>query len=343
MAHAYPTEVPMKAIQAAKHGGYDELRLVDIPRPQPRAGQALVRVTSAGVTPLDRTVLAGLHPRAAAPPLVPGNEGAGVVIEDPSGRFSAGDRVLFFAGPGGVTQDGAFAEIASVPSGNLAPLPGEISDEIAGGLPVAYLSAFLALRQAGFREGQSVLAPGAGGSVGNATLKVARARGASQLLSTIGSSAKAAAAAADGELREVGIINLQRESLPDGLARLAPRGVDIVIDALGGPITGQAVGGLAQGGRLVVMGYAAGTETTLRVTDLVWKLARVSGFSLFAASADDQAEAYTAILPLIAGGQISPARDRSFPLEQAPEALRHLIEDRPFGKVTLNVDAASGH
>jgi NADPH:quinone reductase-like Zn-dependent oxidoreductase len=74
----------MKAIQAADRGGYRALRLVDIPRPRARAGQALVRVTAAGVTPLDRTVLAGLHPRAAAPPLVPGNEGAGVVIEDPS-------------------------------------------------------------------------------------------------------------------------------------------------------------------------------------------------------------------------------------------------------------------
>jgi len=125
----------MKAIQAADRGGYRALRLVDIPRPRARAGQALVRVTAAGVTPLDRTVLVGLHPRAAAPPLVPGNEGAGVVIEDPSGLFSAGERVLFFAGPGGVTQDGTFAEIASVPSGNLAPLPGGIPDEVAGGLP----------------------------------------------------------------------------------------------------------------------------------------------------------------------------------------------------------------
>jgi len=259
----------MKAIQAADRGGYDALRLVDIPRPQPRAGQALVRVTSAGVTPLDRTVLAGLHPTARKLPLVPGNEGAGVVIEDPSGRFPAGERVLFFAGPGGVTQDGTFAEIASVPSGNLAPLPAEIPEEVAGGLPVAYLSAFLALRQAGFRAGQSVLAPGAGGSVGNATLKVARALEASQLVSTAGSPAKEAAAAADGGLRDVSIVNLERESLADGLARLAPRGVDIVIDALGGPLTGQAVGGLARGGRLVVMGYAAGTETTIRVTDLV--------------------------------------------------------------------------
>src|SRR5216684_5161668 len=98
----------MKAIQAAERGGYEALRLVDIPRPQPQSGQALVRVTSAGVTPLDRTVLAGLLPSAKKPPLVPGNEGAGMIMKDPSGRFSAGDRVLFFAGPGGVAQDGTF-------------------------------------------------------------------------------------------------------------------------------------------------------------------------------------------------------------------------------------------
>ena len=90
-------------------------------------------------------------------------------------------------------------------------------------------------------------------------------------------------------LRDVAIVNLERETLPDGLGRLAPGGVDIVIDALGGPFTGQAVGGLARRGRAVVMGYSAGTETTMRVTDLVWKLAHVSGFSLFAASADEQA------------------------------------------------------
>ena len=330
----------MKAIQAADRGGYDALRLVDIPRPQPRAGQALVRVTSAGVTPLDRTVLAGLHPSARKLPLVPGNEGAGVVIEDPSGRFSADERVLFFAGPGGVAEDGTFAEMTSVPSGNLAPLPGEIPDEIAGGLPVAYLSAFLALRQAGFREGQSVLAPGAGGSVGNATLKVARALRASQLVSTAGSSAKEAAAAADGGLRQVGTVNLQRESLADGLARLAPGGVDIVIDALGGPSRARR---WAAWHAAAVWWYWATRRAPRRpcVTDLVWKLAHLSGFSLFAASADEQAEAYTAVLPLIAGGQIASAHDRSFPLEQAPEALRHLIEDRPFGTVTLTVDALS--
>jgi NADPH:quinone reductase-like Zn-dependent oxidoreductase len=329
----------MKAIQTTEGGDYGALHFVDLRNPQPQVGHALVRVTTAGVTPLDRTVLAGLLPSARKPPLVLGNEGAGVVVKDPSGRFCAGERVLFFAGPGGVARDGTFAEMTLVPTGNLAPLPNELPDEVAGGLPVAYLSAFLALRQAGFRQGQSVLAPGVGGSVGNATLKVARALGASHLVSTAGSSAKESAAAADGGLQGVDIVNLERETLAEGLARLAPGGVDIVVDALGGPLTGQAVGGLARGGRVVVLGYAAGTETNVRITDVVWKLARISGFSLFAASAEEQAEAYAAVLPLIARGEIAPARDRSFPLEQAPEALRHLIEDRPFGKVTLTVGA----
>jgi NADPH:quinone reductase len=158
-------------------------------------------------------------------------------------------------------------------------------------------------------------------------------------VSTAGSSAKESAATADDGLRQVDIVGLERESLADGLARLTLGGVDIVIDALGGLLTGQAVGGLARGGRAVVMGYAAGTETTMRVTDLVWKLAHVSGFSLFAASAEEQAMAYAVVLPLIASGEIVPAHDRSFPLERAPEALRHLIEDRPFGTVTLTVGA----
>ena len=327
----------MKAMQAATNGDYDAQRLVDLPDPEARAGQAVVRVTSAGVTPLDHFVLTGLLPSAKKPPPVLGNEGAGVVVEDPSGRFVPGERVLFFAGPGGVTQDGTFAEMTVVPSGNLAALPDEIPDHIASGLPVAYLTAFLALRQAGFREGQSVLALGVGGSVGNATLKIAGALGASQLVSTAGSEAKASIAATDDGLRGIELVNLERETLTDGLARLAPDGVDVVIDALGGPLTGQAIGGIARGGRAVVLGYAAGTETTVRVTDLVWKLPHISGFSLFIASAEEQAEAYGTFLPLIANGEIAPAFDRAFPLEDAPEALRHLIEDRPFGKVTLTV------
>jgi NADPH:quinone reductase-like Zn-dependent oxidoreductase len=327
----------MKAVQAVERGGYEALALVEIPDPVAGDGEVLVRVTAAGVTPLDHTVLTGGIPMAAAPPLVLGNEGAGVVVADASGRFAPGDRVLFLGGAGGVTRDGSFAELTAVPSALVAALPESIPDAIAAGVPVAYLTAYLALRQAGFAAGRSVLAPGVGGSVGNATLKLARALGASRLLSTAGSAAKARAAAADPGLDGVDIIMLEDERLDDGLARLAPEGVDVVIDALAGPLTGQALSGLAPGGRAVVLGYSAGRETTVNVTDLIWKRATLSGFSAFAATPGDLAEAYAAVLPRIASGAITPAHDRTFPLDQAPEALRHLIEDRPFGKVVLSV------
>src|SRR5271170_5839664 len=116
----------MKAMQAAMNGDYDAQRLVDLPDPEARADQAVVRVTSAGVTPLDHFVLAGSLPSAKKPPPVLGNEGAGLVIEDPSGRFSAGERVLFFADPGGVSQNGTFAEMTLVPTAKLAALTSEI-------------------------------------------------------------------------------------------------------------------------------------------------------------------------------------------------------------------------
>jgi NADPH:quinone reductase-like Zn-dependent oxidoreductase len=168
-------------------------------------------------------------------------------------------------------------------------------------------------------------------------LKVAGALGASRLLSTAGSQGKLDAARADAGLGAVEVIELGTESLADGLKRLAPQGVDVVVDAVGGALTGQAVSGLARGGRAIVMGYVAGARTEVAITDLVWKRATLSGFSLFASTDEQQAEAYRTLLPMISDGRILPARDRAYALEEAGEALRHLTEDRPFGKVTLAV------
>ena len=197
-------------------------------------------------------------------------------MEDPSGRFPAGERVLFFAGPGGVAQDRTFAEMTSVPSGNLESLPGEIADEIARGLPVAYLSAFLALRQAGFRAGQSVLAPGAGEASGTRPQGRPCARSVAAGVNGRKPGERGRCRCrwrtARGRHRQPPAREPRRRAGPARSRRRQHRH-----DALGGPLTGQAVGGLARGGRVVVMGYAAGTETTMRVTDLVWKLAQVSG------------------------------------------------------------------
>src|SRR5580700_11691277 len=133
----------MRAMRAEGFSGYKDLKLVDIPKPSVSDGRALIRITAAGVTPLDHTILSGGYPRAKAP-LVLGSEGAGV-IEDANGSpFSVGDRVMF-TGPYGVSEDGAYSEYLAVRTENLSLIPENLDDVSAAGIPVAYLTAHMAL------------------------------------------------------------------------------------------------------------------------------------------------------------------------------------------------------
>jgi len=233
---------------------------------------------------------------------------------------------------------------------HLALVLDAIADVIAAGLPVAYLTAQVTLTLAGCKPGMTVLAPGIGGSVGNATYQLARAQGAGKVISTAGSAAKAAKA------RELGfedVIDLTTEGLAEGVRRMtAGKGVDIVIESIGGAVTSEALSSLALGGVLITLGYSAGRKTTIDVTDLIWKRARMAGFSLFAQSPAAIAAAWRDILPLIVSGSVKPVLERVYPFSEAGEALRHVMEDRPFGKVVLagsgvcgpagNIDGAAG-
>ncbi len=321
----------MQAIEAETFTGYGGLQQIELPKPQPAKDRVLIRVAAAGVTPLDHTILSGAHPRAKAP-LVLGNEGAGVIEDAGGSGLAVGSRVMF-TGPYGVRENGAWQEWLLVRPEDLAVVPDAMDDVVAGSLPVAYLTAQITLTLAGFKPGMTVLAPGIGGSVGNATYQLARAQGAGKVISTAGSAAKAARA------RELGfedVIDLTAEGLADGARRVtAGRGVDIVIESIGGTVTGEALSSLGLGGVLITLGYSAGRKTTIDVTDLIWKGARMAGFSLFAQSPTGIATAWRDIIPLIAGGSIKPIVERVYPLAEAGEALRHLTEDRPFGKVVL--------
>jgi len=181
----------MRAIVAERFGGYQNLKLADIPKPAASDGRVLVRMTAAGVTPLDHTILSGGHPRAKAP-LVLGNEGAGVVERSGDDQFPDGSRVMF-TGPYGVSENGAFTEWVAVKKEHLCLIPENIGDDAAG-LPVAYLTALIALRAAGFQLGKTVLAPAIGGSMGNAVTQLARTLDARHAVSTTTSLAKAAEA-----------------------------------------------------------------------------------------------------------------------------------------------------
>ena len=321
----------MRAIEAKTFSGYGGLRQIELPKPQPARDRVLVRVTAAGVTPLDHTILSGGHPRAKAP-LVLGNEGVGVVEDAGDSGLAVGSRVMF-TGPYGVGENGAWQEWLLARPEHLALVPDAIDDVVAASLPVAYLTAQITLTLAGFEPGMTVLAPGIGGSVGNATYQLARAQGAGKAISTAGSVAKTAKAR---ELGFVDVIDLTTEGLADGVRRItAGRGADIVIESIGGTVTSEALSSLGLGGVLITLGYSAGRKTTIDVTDLIWKRARMAGFSLFAQSAAAIATAWREIIPLIVGGAVKPIVERVYPLGAAGEALRHLIEDRPFGKVVL--------
>ena len=209
----------------------------------------------------------------------------------------------------------------------------EIDDVVAASLPVAYLTAQVTQTLAGFKPGMTVLAPGIGGSVGNATYQLARAQGAGKVISTAGSAAKAAKARALGF---EDVVDLTAEGLAEGVRRITDgKGVDIVIESIGGAVTSEALSCLSLGGVLITLGYSAGRKSTIDVTDLIWKRARMAGFSLFAQSPAAVAAAWRDVIPLMVSGSVKPIVERVYRLSEAGEALRHLIEDRPFGKVVL--------
>jgi NADPH2:quinone reductase len=323
----------MRAMRAEGFRGYEDLKLADIPKPALSEGRVLVRITAAGVTPLDHTILSGGYPRAKAP-LVLGSEGAGV-IEDANGTaFPIGARVMF-AGPYGVSEDGAYSEYLAVKKANLSLIPANIDDVSAAGLPVAYLTAHMALSLAGFQAGKTVLSPAIGGSVGNAVTQLARALGARHAISTTTNHAKTEQA------RTLGfdeVIDLSTDELREGVYRITQGyGSDIVIDAIGGDILSNALGTLAMGGSLTTLGYAAGRKSTIDVTDIIWKSASIKSFSLFAQPPEMWKAAWTAVYSLLEAGGIKPIIARTFALEDAAEALRYQIESRPFGRVVLKI------
>src|ERR1700680_1786230 len=321
----------MRAVVAEKFGGYQNLKVADIPRPAVSDGRVLVRMTAAGVTPLDHTILSGGHPRAKAP-LVLGNEGAGVV-EGGDEQFPEGSRVMF-TGPYGVSENGAFSEWVAVKREHLCMIPENI-DDAAAGLPVAYLTALITLRAAGFRPGKTVFAPAIGGSVGNAVTQVARALGAKHAVSSTTNHVKAA------EAKRLGfseVVDLSAEGLVEGVRRLTDGyGADIIVDSIGGDILRAALGVLALGGSLTTLGYAASRKTTIDVTNLIVPQASIRGLNMFAQSQAAITDAWNVIVSLLKSGAIKPIVAKTFPLVEAAAALRYLVEGRPFGRVVLTI------
>jgi NADPH:quinone reductase len=323
----------MRAMRAEQFSGYEGLKLVDLAKPAVTDGKVLVRITAAGVTPLDHTILSGKFHGVKAP-LVLGNEGAGVVEDGGGTDYPSGSRVMFF-GPYGVFEDGTYSEWVAAAKEDLCLIPGNVDDVSAAGIPVAYLTAQVALTRAGFRAGKTVLAPAIGGSVGNAVTQLARALGAKHAMSSTTNHAKASQA------KELGfneVIDTSQEKLGDGVRRLTGGyGADIVIDGIGGEVLSEALGTLAFEGSLTTLGYSASRQTTFDVTNLIVPQASIRGLNMFTQSKAVITEAWSVIVSLLKSGEIKPIVAKKFPLPDAANALRYLVEARPFGRVVLTI------
>jgi NADPH2:quinone reductase len=323
----------MRAMRAETFSGYGGLKLVELPKPATADGRVLVRITAAGVTPVDHTILSGQFHHSKAP-LVLGNEGAGVVAEGGGTEFPVGSRVMFF-GPYGAFEDGTYSEWIAMRKQDLCLIPENVDDVSAAGIPVAYLTAQVALTRAGFRAGKTVFAPAIGGSIGNAVTQLARASGAKHAISSTTNPAKAAQAKALG-FNEV--IDTSLEKLGDGVRRITGGyGADIVIDGIGGEVLSEALGVLALEGSLTTLGYSASRKTSIDVTHLIVPQASIRSLNMFLQPPAVVTDAWKVIVSLFKSSAIKPIVAKTFPLAEAAEALRYLVEGRPFGRVVLTI------
>ena len=128
------------------------------------------------------------------------------------------------------------------------------------------------------------------------------------------------------------------ETMKDGALRITDgKGVDVVVDGVSGNLTGQALASLAFGGTVVVVGYAGGRQADVSITDIIWKGATIRGFTFRLFKPETVAAAREVLLGYLKAGDLQPTIAKVFPLSDAPEAVRYLIEDRPFGRVLMRV------
>jgi NADPH2:quinone reductase len=322
----------MKAIQIQSHGALDVLRVKTLPDPDPGAGEILVRIKASAVNPLDGIIRTGDFPSAKEPPLILGEEAAGV-IERSGGEFKAGERVIVYGGGLGVFRDGTWAEVVAAPATSIRRLPNGISFEEGAALTNVGVTAYGALRTAGLRADETLVVLGATGGVGSAGVQIGKAIGARVIavVSTAGKEARVQAMGADHVVAlSDGPLAEQTQKLTDG------HGADVVLDTVGGDLTGHALSGLASFGRLVHLGYSAGTTLKIDSLDLISKPSTVIGFNIFLTPEDRSAKDIDEVVALAAQAKYRAVVDKTFPMSEVAEATRYLDGRKAVGKVVLS-------
>jgi NADPH:quinone reductase-like Zn-dependent oxidoreductase len=309
----------VRAIRQQALGGPDVLELVEVPTPEPAPTEVLVRVSAAGVNPVDwKTRARGGF--LGDPPFTVGWDVAGVVEEVGRGvtRFAPGDRVLGM--PRFPREAAAYAEYVTAPSRQLARIPEALSDVEAAGLPLAGLTAWQALVEtAGVSSGVRVLVLAAAGGVGHLAVQIAKARGA-HVIGTAG-------AANQGFLRELGAdeaIDYTRGPIEDRV-----RDVDVVLDLVGGEASRGALSTLRDGGLFIAVPSSSGLHP---LREEAAGRVRVTGILV-----EPDRAGLESLADLVAGGALRVHVEQTFPLEEAARAHELSEAGHVRGKLVLTV------
>ncbi len=323
----------MRAVTVPTPGGVDALEVVDLPMPEPAAGEVLIRVTAAGVNRADILQRQGFYdpPKGSTPVL--GLECSGDIV-------SVGDGVTDLQ-PGAhvcaLLTGGGYAEYVAVPAGQVATVPEGVSlTEAAGLMEVASTVWSNVFMMGKLQHGETLLVHGGGSGIGTFAIQLAKAFGA-HVVVTVGSEEKAAFC------RDLGAdlaINYREQDFAETMLAEGIR-ADVILDIIGAKYLAANVSVLATAGRLVVIGMQGGVKAELNLGSLLSKRAAVMATSLRARPSGEKAAIVSAMVaqvwPLISDGTVRPIIHATFPLEDVREAHQLMEDSGHTGKILLTL------
>jgi NADPH:quinone reductase-like Zn-dependent oxidoreductase len=343
----------LKAVRIHAHGGIDQLRYQDAEEPQLQTNRdVIVKLRAAAVNRIDLAVRLGVNGEIISSPHTLGTDGAGTILSAGAEvhNVKPGEAVCLYPIYGcgkcsscaaereslcsqrrllGERDNGTYAEFVRVPARNCFALPGGLSFEEAAAFPLVYVTVWrMLITQADLKPGESVLIVGAGGGIANAVLQIACVLGA-RVMVTSSSEEKLLAARKFGAAHA---FHCNRGELAKAVRSLTgKRGVDVVVNCVGGASWAESLAALARGGRLVTCGAVAGARPKTDLRRVFW-----NHLSLFAANSGTRQE-FRRVLNFFAASPRKPIIDQVFPLKDARSAHQRLEERKQFGKIILRM------
>jgi NADPH:quinone reductase-like Zn-dependent oxidoreductase len=341
----------MKVAWFHKFGEPEVLVHEEAAKPAPKPGEALIRVRAVGINHVDLDHRAGTSRIPVTFPHILGREFAGEIaaLNGSAEGFKEGDRVwitcrlpcrrceLCLAGRDnlciqegyfGLDLPGGYAEYVAVPIANLNPLPKQVSYEDAAAAQIAFGTAWHVLINRGFLQaGQTVLIQAAGSGIGSAAVQVAKLAGAGSIIATASSQKKLDLAKALGATH---LINYSKDDFATQVMEITGgRGVDVIMEHIGGEVFTKSLACLARGGIIVTVGAHAGEVVPFDIIPFFRRELRLSG------SKNASVLELRKVMGLVAAGQLRPVVHKAFPLAQAADAHRVVDSRDFFGKVIL--------